>query len=123
LIAGQNSVGNADTHHEKFGGFPFAIGAANDAYAITLSVNSPRTEIGAEPFGRNGIAAIARKFANFVEMIPSDFALRRSTRCALLAMVCTAGGRLHQKFVERKQSPRGPVFLARGLWNFFVRRF
>ena len=73
LMAGEQAVGDADAHHEKREGFAFAVFAADDADAVALGVNAPGTEVGAEPFGRNGIEAGAGELLDFVEMVPGVF--------------------------------------------------
>ena len=73
LVAGEESVGDADAHHEVGSGATFTAGAADYAEAVALGVNAPGAEVGAEPFGRNGIVAEASEIANFVEMIPGVF--------------------------------------------------
>ena len=73
LMASEESVGDADAHHEVRSGLPFSTGATDDAEAIALGVNAPRAEISAEPFGGYGIVALAGEVANFVEMIPGVF--------------------------------------------------
>jgi hypothetical protein len=72
LLATQKTVGDADADHEKFGGLAFAVRATQNAGAVALCVYAPGTEIGAEPFGWDGITAVARKFADFVEVVPRE---------------------------------------------------
>src|SRR5579859_1741238 len=72
LIAVQDTVGDTDADHKEFGGFAFAIGAADDSHAVALGVNAPGTEVGAEPFGWDGGAAIAGECADFIEVIPGE---------------------------------------------------
>jgi hypothetical protein len=45
----------------------------DNAEAVALGVNAPGTEVGAEPFGRNGIVAATSEFADFVEVHPRIF--------------------------------------------------
>ena len=90
LLAGKEAVGDADAHHEEFGGFAFAVFAASDAYAVALGVNAPGTEIG-EPFRGNGGVASTRKFLDFVEVLPAVLcALDASMRWALVSVVVSA---------------------------------
>ena len=70
LLAGEETVGDADAHHEEGSGLPFSARAADNAETVALSVNAPRTEIGAEPFRGNGGVALASELADFVEMEP-----------------------------------------------------
>src|ERR1051325_7387839 len=77
LIAAQQAVGDANAHHEILRRLPFSVFAADDAQAVTLRVNSPGAKIRTEPFGRNGSMPLARKFTDFVEVIPRElFALQ-----------------------------------------------
>jgi len=76
LCAGEEPVGNADANHEEGSGLPFSAGTADHAEAVTLGVNAPGTEIGAQPFRGNGAVALTSEGADFVEMIPGiSFAL------------------------------------------------
>src|SRR5580692_3518877 len=70
LFAAQQAVGDSNTHHEVWRAFAFSARAANDSRAISLRVHAPRTEIGAEPLRRDRSIALARKLADFVEMLP-----------------------------------------------------
>src|SRR5712692_10009741 len=70
LIAAEETVGDANAHHKKRRGEPFTVFAADDAGSVTLGVNTPGTEVGAEPFGRNGSVSVPRELADFVEMVP-----------------------------------------------------
>jgi hypothetical protein len=73
LMAGEETIGNADADHEERNGAAFATRAANDAEAVALRVNTPRTEIGAKPLRGNGRVALASEFADFVEVLPGIF--------------------------------------------------
>ena len=73
LLAGEETVGDADANHEIGDGLPFPVLAAGYAGAVALSVNTPGAEIGAKPFGRDGAEALAGEFADFVEMLPGIF--------------------------------------------------
>ncbi len=73
LLAGEQAIGNANADHEERDGEAFASFAAGDTLAVALGVDAPRTEIGAEPFGRNGGMALASEIADFVEMEPGIF--------------------------------------------------
>src|ERR1041384_7367968 len=53
VIAGQNSVGDANAHHEKFRGFSLAVCTADHARSVALRINSPGAEICPKPFRRN----------------------------------------------------------------------
>src|SRR5262249_42032808 len=72
LSAAQDAVRDADTDHEKFSGFAFAIGAAEDACAVALRVNAPGAEVRAKPFGRAGSAAVAGELTDFVEVVSGE---------------------------------------------------
>jgi len=73
LLAGEETVGNADADHEKGDGLPFPILSAGNPRAVPLRVNPPSAEVGAEPFGGDGVEAIAGKGADFLEAVPGVF--------------------------------------------------
>jgi len=70
LRRGEEAVGDADANHEVRHGLPFAACATHDALAVALGIDAPGTEVGGEPFGRNGRVAIASEGTKFVEVIP-----------------------------------------------------
>jgi len=73
LRAGEDAVGQADTHHEELGGFAFAVGSAGDAEAVALGVDAPPLEIEACPLGQDGVAALTGELAHFIPCFPGVF--------------------------------------------------
>ncbi len=73
LFAGEETVRDADANHEIRDGFAFAVFAADYADAVALGVNAPRAEVGAQPFGGNGVEALASEGTDFVEVVPGIF--------------------------------------------------
>ena len=114
LPAGKEAVGDADAHHEEFGGFAFAVFSAGDAYTVALGVNAPGTEIGGEPFRWDGGVAAAGKFLDFVEVLPAVL-------CALEALDALGFGfRVSAILIfypPKNKKPTLPEPLARGLRN------
>src|SRR5580704_18472522 len=70
LAAAQQAVRDANSYHEVWCRLAFSARSADDSHAVSLRVNAPGPEIGAEPLGRNRSIAIARKRANLVKMLP-----------------------------------------------------
>ncbi len=66
----QQTVGQRDAQHEVRRSLAFPALAAHGPRAVSLGVNSPPPEIGAQPFRENRIAAIAREFADFFDGFP-----------------------------------------------------
>src|SRR5215469_6335503 len=71
LVREQQSVGNANAHHEVRDGFAFAASAANGADSVALGVHAPESKVRAQPLRRNRRMALTGKGANFVEAFPS----------------------------------------------------
>ena len=65
-----HAVGNADAHHEALQGAAFAALAAGYARTVALGVNAPPAEIGADPFGRDGVESIASEAPDFFQALP-----------------------------------------------------
>jgi hypothetical protein len=70
LLARQQAVGDANAHHEKFGGLAFAVLTTDDPDAISLRVYPPGTQIRREPFRRNRRVAVPGKVLDCVKMLP-----------------------------------------------------
>src|SRR5580692_5340915 len=66
----KNAVGDADAKHEAGQCLALAAFSADHTGAVSLRVNAPPAEIGAQPFGRNGIEASSREASNLVERFP-----------------------------------------------------
>ncbi len=70
LMRSEDAVGNADAHHEVFGGQALAALAAGGAHAVALGVDAPPLEVDGGPLGHHAGAAIAGKCAHFIEGFP-----------------------------------------------------
>ena len=92
LVRSHHAVGNADAHHEALQRAAHAALAAGDARAVALGVNAPPAEVGADPFGGNGIEAFAGEAADFVQAFPRILcalqALDSLCRSFLLGLSC-----------------------------------
>ena len=69
----QNAVGNADAKHEAGQRLALAAFSANHAGAVSLGVNSPPAEVGAQPFGWDRSKTRSREAPDFVECLPRVF--------------------------------------------------
>ena len=70
LLRSEQTVGDANTHHEKLRRLPFAAHATGNPGSVALGVYAPGTEIRPEPLGRDGTEPIAGERADFVEVLP-----------------------------------------------------
>ena len=70
LRRGDDAIGNANAHHEIFGGQAFAAFAASSAHSVALRIDAPPLEISGAPFGQHAFAALPGKGAHFVESGP-----------------------------------------------------
>ena len=70
LRGGDDAVGNADAHHEVFGGQALAALAAGSAHAVALGVDAPPLEVAGSPVGQHAGAALAGKRAHLIEGLP-----------------------------------------------------
>src|SRR5271156_6491158 len=66
----QNAVGDADAKHEARQRLAFAAFSADHPCAVSLGVNPPPAEVGAQPFGRNRIKTSSREASDLVDRIP-----------------------------------------------------
>ena len=88
-LAGANeAVRNPDPHHEVRHGFALAALTPHGAHPVTLRVHTPRPEIRAQPFGRNGLVPVAGKAPDLFQALPRVLlaleALRALGFCFLL---------------------------------------
>src|SRR5205809_8109891 len=70
LSGPQNSVGDANPHHEIGKSLAFAVRAADHSSAVSLRINSPPAHVGSEPLWRNGRKTHTREAANFFQCFP-----------------------------------------------------
>jgi len=70
LVRGEQAVGHTDAHHEVLGGFTFSGGAAGDAEAVALGVDTPPFEVEIAPVGGYGFAAAFGVLADVVPGLP-----------------------------------------------------
>ena len=73
LFARENTVGQANTHHEELGGFALAVGAAGNAKTVALGVDAPPLEVQACPLGQDGVAALTGELTHFIPCVPGVF--------------------------------------------------
>src|SRR5271155_1190266 len=73
LLAAQQSIGDANTHHEIRCRLALSTRSADNADTIALRVHAPGAEIHVLPLRGNGIETFARELADLVEMLPGIF--------------------------------------------------
>ena len=73
LFAAQQTVGDANTHHEKRQGLAFAVFAAESRPGHRPACTCPRNGNTCPPFRRDGLEAVAGELLNLVEMVPGVF--------------------------------------------------
>ena len=65
-----HAVRNSDAHHESLKGAADSTLAAGNAHSIALGINAPPTEIGPDPFGRDGLESFTSKAPDFLQSLP-----------------------------------------------------
>ncbi len=93
LLAGEQAVGQADTHHEVLGGLAFAVCSAGDSLAVALGVDAPPLEVEPGPLGQNGVAAAAGELADLVPCLPRVLGELKSFRALGFGFFDGGGGR------------------------------
>src|SRR6266481_6365683 len=70
LVCAQETVRDANSHHEVRRGLAFTSAPASDSGSVTLGINAPPLEIGLQPGFRNGAMALAREAADLFQTLP-----------------------------------------------------